>query len=121
MLRRLKSSLQVASRAIRPLSLYSHRSLTDSESTDHDSVCSEPSTIHSSFNCDIPSPVSFGPAPYEVASVGPAIVWPETEYNTVEYCSDYDIFEEYGFADIFEQFNCDRPKVCGVVGQSLDS
>ncbi|CAI8028598.1 Rho guanine nucleotide exchange factor 4 [Geodia barretti] len=101
MLRRLKSRLTVATKALRPLSLYSVRSSTNSDSTDRDSVHSDPSHILSTSNDedDIYSPVEFGAAPYEVALASRG---PQTTYDAVEYCSRYDIYGEYGFDSLYE-------------------
>lgn len=116
MLRRLRVGLTVAGRALRPSSLYSTHSSTDSDSTDRDSIHSDP-TLSSSHDAaeeddSIYSPVDFGPAPYEtpVASSLPATRVPQI---TVEYCNSYDIYEEYGFDNIYqpisyttEVYNC---------------
>jgi hypothetical protein len=101
MLRRLKSRLTVATKALRPLSLYSVRSSTNSDSTDRDSVHSDPSHILSTSNDedDIYSPVEFRAAPYEVALASRG---PQTTYDAVEYCSRYDIYGEYGFDSLYE-------------------
>ena len=96
MLRRLKVGLNAATKALRPMSLYSTTSSTDSDFTDRDSVHSDPSHLPASPDPDIYSPVQFGASPYEVAlpTRGPL---PAATYDTVEYCSRYDIYDEYGF------------------------
>ena len=93
MLRRLKVGLAVASRVLRPSSLYSAHSSTDSELTDRDSIHSDPSHFISS-DSGIYSPVKFGGAPYEVPR-------PLATHTPVEYCSRYNIYEEYGFDSLY--------------------
>ena len=103
MFAKLRTGLAVATRVLRPSSLYSAHSDTDGDSTGRDSVHSEPPDLYS--NEGVYSPVNFGAAPYEVAmphalrNDGTVV---EVLYDTVEYCSKYDIYEEYGFDDIYE-------------------
>lgn len=92
MLRTLKTHLSVATRAVRTRSLYSNRSLTDTDSTDCDSIHSEPSEIHFSSDSGIHSP-----APYEVVVTESVEVLSDDEY-----CNTYDIYEEYGTCEPFE-------------------
>ena len=109
MLRKLRIGLSVATQAIRPRSLYSNRSLSDSDSTDCDSIHSEPSEIYSITDSGIHSPVLVGPAPCEV--MGPVTVEVTSED---EYCSTYNIYEEYGFDGTYEPFEFERTQVLHV-------
>ena len=109
MFRKLKNALLAPpSRPARPASLYSTHSSTCSDSTDRDSFDSEPGELYSNVDDDIYSPVMFGVAPYETPQL--LVVGDdgaEALYDTVEYCSSYDIYEEYGFDDIYEPFDFD--------------
>ena len=101
MLNKLRVGLAVATRALRPASLYSVNS-SDSDSTDRDSVHSDPTHLLSPSEIeDIYSPVEFGPAAYE-APLSLTHTLPSAVYDTVEYCSRYDIYEEYGFDELYE-------------------
>lgn len=106
MLRKLKTRLSVATRAIKSRSLYSNHSLTDTDSTDCDSIHSEPSDIYSITDSGIHSPVLFGPAPYEV--VAPVSAEPVSDD---EYCNTYNIYEEYGLDGTYEPFEFESTQV----------
>ena len=99
MLRRLKVGLTVAKRVLRPSSLYSAHSSSGSCSTDRDSIRSDPTHLVNTDDNDIYSLVEFGPAPYELAMPSRDA---SAIYDTVEYCGAYDIYEEYGFDDLYE-------------------
>ena len=115
MFRKLKTALLAPpTRPARPSSLYSTHSSTGSDSTDRDSVHSEPSDLYSNVDDDIYSPVTFGVAPYEVplplgGGGGKGVT--EAVYDTVEYCENYDIYEEYGFDKVYEPFDHDDIQV----------
>ena len=113
MLKRIKNGLTVATRAIRPSSLYSnHSSVEDSDGTDRDSMHSEPTELYTADD-DIYSPVTFGDAaPYEVPvslTVGKSAS-DEALYDDI-YCSRYDIYEEYGFDDLYEPIDYENTEV----------
>ena len=113
MFKRLKAGLTVAKRAIRPSSLYSNRSSAEeSDATDRDSLHSEPSELYAAED-DIYSPVTFGDAsPYEVPVplTGAKSASDEALYDDV-YCSRYDIYEEYGFDNLYEPIDYENTQV----------
>lgn len=115
MFKRLKVRLTVPKRTSRPSSLYStHSSVEDSDATDHDSVHSEPSELYTAEDDDIYSPVTFGDAqPYEVPvsiRVDSFETDDENIYDDV-HCSRYDIYEEYGFDNIYEPIDYENTEV----------
>ena len=112
----LSAGLSVASRAIRPQSLYCNRSTTDTHSTDSsDSIYSEPSDIYANIDYDIYSHVTFDPVLYDDVVPRPLRREAEAEYDVVEYFSSYDIYEKYGFDNIYELFHFHNSQVytCG--------
>ena len=113
MFAKLRNRLAVPTRAVRPSSLYSTHSSADSDSMDHDSVHSEPSDLFS--HDDIYSPVTYGAEPYEVAvplaQRGQNGALEEATYDTVEYCNSYDIYEEYGFDELYEPIEYENTEV----------